>query len=268
MHYVGVVEPLFHFDGRQFMPTEHTRGPWDPRAQHGGPPAALIARAIESLPSESPMAVARLTMEILRPVPLAPLEVSARVERAGRRVELVSATLSSDDQLLCRASAWRMRKLEIPIELRDSPGLEGEAIPPPDHGEPHRPESDEPAFHRTGVQLCFVRGTFAAMGPATAWIRLLRPVVENEEPSPLMRVVAAGDFGNGISAVLDWTNSLFINIDLTVYLDREATGEWICLDARTVIGPDGMGLAESALHDTQGRIGRALQALLVDPVRA
>ena len=96
------------------------------------------------------------------------------------------------------------------------------------------------------------------------WIRLLAPVVEGEEPSPLQRVAAAADFGNGVSRVLSWETHLFINPELTVHLLRPAEGAWICLDARTLIGGAGIGLAESALYDERGRIGGAAQSLLVD----
>ena len=75
--------------------------------------------------------------------------------------------------------------------------------------------------------------------------------------------VAAADFGNGIGAELDVATSVFINPDLTVHLMRPPEGEWVCLDARTRFGPPGTGLAESALWDTRGRIGRALQGLYI-----
>ncbi len=96
------------------------------------------------------------------------------------------------------------------------------------------------------------------------WIRLLAPVVEGEEPSPLQRVAAAADFGNGVSRVLPWETHLFINPELTVQLLRPAEGAWICLDARSLIGEAGIGMAESALYDERGRIGAAAQSLLVD----
>ena len=89
------------------------------------------------------------------------------------------------------------------------------------------------------------------------------PLVAGEEPSPLQRLAAAGDFGNGISAALDWNSYVFINPDLTLYLDRPPEGDWICLDARTIIPPGGIGIAESTLYDQRGRVGRAIQALLV-----
>jgi len=73
----------------------------------------------------------------------------------------------------------------------------------------------------------------------------------------------AGDFGNGISSSLSWDEHVFINPDLTLYIERYPEGEWIGLEARTRIPPGGLGVAESVLYDQRGRVGRALQALLI-----
>jgi Thioesterase-like superfamily len=259
--------PLFQRDGDRFVPGEDTRGPWDSRAQHAGPPAALLARALEALPSEVPMLVTRFSMDILRPVPLTPLTVSARVERPGRRVQLLHAVLRSDDVELCRVSAWRIRRLDTPMRLPARLLQEALSVPAPEQGIPPDLAGAPPAFHSTGVAMRFVAGSFSGAGPSTVWIRLLHPVVDDEPPSPLMRVVAAADFGNGVSAELNWHESLFINCELTVHVQRDLAGEWVGLDARTFLDPHGAGFAESAIHDVQGRLGRSVQSLLVQPAR-
>jgi hypothetical protein len=256
----GMTEPLYVTDGELFVPSEHARGPWDAHSQHGGPPAALMVRAVEALPSEVPMTVARFTMEILKPVPLSPVTVAAHVERKGRRVQLVSAVLSSEGEVVCRARAWRIRVADIDV------GEPSSTLPygGPDQGALFPAESEEPAFHRTGVQLRFVRGRFWDVGPATVWIRLLRPVVDAEAPSPVQRVVAAADFGNGVSSTLAFGRYVYVNVDLTAYVHRQPVGEWICLDSQSSVNRTGVGLADSALYDIQGPIGRSLQTLYVD----
>jgi hypothetical protein len=117
-------------------------------------------------------------------------------------------------------------------------------------------------FAPDAIEIRFVAGGFGG-GPATAWFRLRRPLVDGEQPSPLQRLAAAGDFGNGISAVLSWDEYVFINPDLTLYVERQPEGNWICLESRTTLAPGGTGTAESVLWDEHGRIGRASQALLV-----
>ncbi len=89
-------ESIFVADGDRFVPTEHARGPWDPRALHGGAPAALIAAAFERMQPGAELPFARLSFEFLRPVPMAPLKLSTRISRPGRRVQALEAELSAD----------------------------------------------------------------------------------------------------------------------------------------------------------------------------
>jgi hypothetical protein len=89
------------------------------------------------------------------------------------------------------------------------------------------------------------------------------PLVPDEEPAPLERVLAVADSGNGASWEMDVLRWYSINPELTVHLHREAEGEWICLDAQTAISPGGTGLATSVLSDVRGPVGVGAQSLLV-----
>jgi hypothetical protein len=229
--------------------------------------AALLARAVEACPSDEPVHVARITVELLRPVPLVALAVSAAVTRPGRKVQVVEATVSDGARDLAWARALRIR-LQPPGDAPPGPEVgAGPATPPgPEAGHESPPHiGTYRAFHNTGAELRYVAGSFSAPGPATVWVRLAVPVVAGEEPSPLERVVAAADFGNGVSAELDFARHLFINPDLSVHLARPARGEWVCLDAVTRLGIPGVGVADSRLFDEEGVIGRSLQSLLVEP---
>ncbi len=265
-------EALFHVDGDDVVPTELARGPWSPDALHGGPVAALLARAVESVPTEEPMHVARLTVELLRPVPLDRLSVSVSMARPGRKVQLVDARISSGDRDVAWGRALRIR-LQPPDsradgQPADSPVPDVDPDAPPGPGAGYRtpaPIGAYRAFHNTGAELQYVAGAFDQLGPATVWVRLAVPVVPGESPTPLQRVMAGADFGNGVSSELDFAHHVFINPDLTVYLHRPAVGEWVCLDASTAIGAPGVGVAQSALWDVRGPIGRSLQGLLVEP---
>jgi hypothetical protein len=254
-------DALFTPDGGRFVPSQHARGPWDPAAMHGGPTAALIGAAMESLPSESPMTVVRTTLEILRPVPLRPVSVSARIERNGRRVQFLSASVSDGESELCRATAWRIRVADVDLGMQPQATCD---FAGPEASTPHIPESDEPAFHRTGVEMRYARGSFTELGPSTVWIRLAMPVVAGETPTPLQRALAAADFGNGVSAAVPWGQFVFINTDLTVALPYTPEGEWIGLEARTELNSKGYGVAYSRLFDERRPIGHAIQSLLVE----
>ncbi len=269
---------FFVAEGGRYLPTELTRGPWDPGAQHAGPPAALIGREIARLRGGERREIGRITYEILRPVPIAPLRVEAEVVRPGRAVELVEAALADDEGEVIRARAWRLRRgeVEIPagISSADGPGALGTSpstlrpgFAPPGPGEatPGRfPDTGQDAGYHTAMEYRFVRGGFAEPGPAVAWMRMRVPLVDGERPTPLERVLVAADSGNGVSATLDWSRFLFINVDLTVHLHRQLTGEWVCLDAITIPERNGTGIADTALYDVRGPIGRADQTLLVD----
>jgi hypothetical protein len=257
-------EPLFTPNKRGYVPSDHARGPWDRSAMHGGPPAALMAAVMEALPTEAPMAVVRTTVEIFRPVPLRPIEVAARIEREGRRVQMLMATLTDGNTELCRATAWRMRIADLDLGEQPEPEV---PFARPDDSTLHVPESDDPAFHRTGMEMRYAHGSFEEQGPATVWMRLAVPVIAGQTPTPLQRVLAAADFGNGVSAALPWGQFLFINTDLTVYLHRQPEGEWICLDASTDVDAHGVGVAHSRLYDQRGAIGRSLQGLFIDRLR-
>jgi hypothetical protein len=257
-------DAIFLPDGPgRYRPTELARGPWDPGAQHGGAPAGLLAGALEAVPSDVPMAVLRLTCEFIRPVPLAPLRVETRIARPGGRVQLVEAELSADETVVCRAVALRVRRAQVaaPDGVDPAPG-----VPGPEQAEPVRMrlfDRGPTMFARDGMEVRIARGAFDEVGPAVAWFRLRVPLVAGERPTPLQRIAAAADFGNGISSAVPWETHLFINPDLTVYVERLPEGEWVGLDARTRIGTSGAGLAESVLFDQGGRLGRSLQGLYV-----
>ncbi|MET8650033.1 MULTISPECIES: thioesterase family protein [Nocardia] len=252
-------------DPRRFLSTELTRGPWSPDAQHAGPPSALLGHAIERCEPRAGFQVGRVAVEILGPVPLEPLTVETRVARAGRSVELIQATLSSERGPVMTANAWRFKLADPELDLPETILPTG-ARPGPDHApEPAPfPSTQAIGFH-TGIEYRFVTGSFADAGPAICWIRLKYPIVAGTTPSPLERTLAAADSGNGVSAVLDWDRFLFINTDLTVTLHRQPVGEWVCLDAVTYPQPHGIGLAESVLFDEKGPLGRGTQTLLIGP---
>lgn len=265
-----MTDALFVADGGRFVPTELCRGPWSSDAQHGGPAAALLARAIERFENGAAAAVVRLTIELLRPVPLAPLTIATRFARPGRNVQLVEASLRAGDVEVVRATGLRIRR--TPIAVPPDAATRPAPPPGPAHGSFTAPPWDgmlvRPAFHSDAVEHRFVAGSMASPGPATDWIRLRVPVVAGEPTSPLSRVAAAADFGNGVSWVLPRKDGYsFINPDLTVYVHRLPATEWVCLESVTWIEGEGLGVAESRLWDEHGPIGRAVQALLVGRAR-
>ena len=261
-----MTESIFRAEGGHLVPTEHALGPWDANALHGGAAAALIAGALEAAPADSradPLPVARLTFEFLRPIPLAPLTLSTRVVRPGRRVQGLEAELHHGETVVCRCGALRAQPVACDIGHADPDGTP--PLPGPEQGRPltfSLDDSEQASFAATAIEMRWLSGDDQP-GPAIVWMRLRHAVVPGEPVTPLMRAAAAADFGNGVSAVLPWSDFLFINADLTIQVHRPPEGEWIALDARTRLTPGGTALAESVLHDRRGPVGRALQSLVV-----
>ena len=254
-------DAFYERDGDRFRATALTRGPWDPGSQHAGPPSALIAREVERLEDAGDFQVGRLTFEILRPVPIGPVGVEARIVRPGKRVQMVEASLHNEGGELIRARGWRIRTaaLDLPAELTAL----GEPPPGPEQGSvPEFFATGEDVGYHTAMEWRALSGGFLEAGPAKVWMRQRVPLVEGEEPSPLQRTMVIADVGNGISAVLNPLEYLFINVDLSVHLERMPEGEWVCVDAVSRPRQNGIGSAESVLSDGSGRIGRAVQTLL------
>lgn len=231
--------------------------------QHGGAPASLVAWAAEQIPTREPMRVARITIDLLRPVPIAPLTIRTDVVREGRKIQLCSIALLADGVEVTRASVLKIRA-DAPM-LPDDIGQERIELPGPQAGEAPTEllGGQSNAFIR-GLSLRIVRGGFRQPGPGAVWFRAQRPVVAGQPLSPLMRAAMTSDFCNGVSSVLDFHQWTFINADLTISLARMPVGDWILLDAQTWLGDQGAGLAFAKLGDERGYFGRAIQSMVIE----
>jgi hypothetical protein len=249
-------------DAAGFVATEHSRGPWSLQHQHAGPPSALMARALERLLDGSGMRVVRMTVDILSPVPIGPMTVTASVFRAGRKVQRLEATVEAGGRPVSRATALAIRVAEVALPPRAEAA--SAPPPPPEASAPLRlPFFVDAIGYHTAVETRIASGTWGR-GPAAVWLRPRVALVAGETMSPLQRAMVAADSGNGVAIALDPARFTFLNADLTVALDREPEGEWLCLDAATRAHPDGIGLTDTVLWDGRGVVGRAVQALVVE----
>ncbi len=244
----------------EFDSTELTRGPWSLDHQHAGPPSALIARQVEKHLDDPGFHIARITIDIVRPVPIGRLVVRIQDEHTGRAVRTLRSELHGAGKLLAVAHVVAIRYGKTGADHPD-PGFPVPAHPGGIAENPFPFFADRPGYHET-MELRFASGSFAP-GPATVWFRMKCDVVQGEPASPLQRVMAAADSGNGVSSVLDINQFTFVNPDLTVHLHQYPSGEWICLDATTTTNQSGIGQTRSILYDEHGQIGTAVQDLLV-----
>ncbi|HEX7602551.1 MAG TPA: thioesterase family protein [Polyangiaceae bacterium] len=247
-----------------FDATEHTRGPWAVDHQHGGPPSALAGRALEAVAGAlgvpTPL---RFTVELLRPIPIGRLLVSAEASPEGRGVRRVHGRIVVDGVEVLRILGLFASTRSVDVDVvPDTPV----PTPPESGAEVAFPFFRWPVGYHTAMELRYARGK---VGDASvfAWMRMRMPLVEGENTSPAQRVLVAADSGNGVTAALDWNRYNFANPDLTVALGRLPEGEWIGLDAEMRTERSGVGLAATTLWDRHGVLGRGAQTLLVRPAR-
>jgi hypothetical protein len=258
---------VFTRDGDVWHPSVLSRGPWDPRAQHGGAPSALFAHVAESAMAEAGWQLSRLSVELVKPVPVAPLATRVNAAPPTRATARLTIDLLAGEVLVARAHALMLRSqsLELPAGL-PAPSTPRMLPLPADCSEPLRipglPLSGV-SFYETAMTTRAAQGDVSQGGPAAAWFKLAVPLIDGVATSPAMRAAAAADFGNGLSWVLPAERILFSNADLSLHLYRPPAGEWVGLMAETLVDAGGAGIAQSRLYDEQGPIGIAVQTLVL-----
>lgn len=259
------MDTVYRLEGSRVVTGPLAGGPWDPAMQHGSAPSALIVALAEAVPSAAPMRIARLTVDLMRPIPVAPLDIRTEVLREGRKIQLCNVDLIADGKLTVRGTVLKIRRERH--KLPDTVQGEPVTLPPPGEGRVAKGKiTENPFMACLGMRV--VKGGFNEPGPGAIWFRIERPIIEGQANSAAMRAVVAADFCNGTSSVLDFRAWTFINGDLSVNLARDPVGDWVLLDAETWLGPDGSGIACARLGDAQGYFGRAAQSILVEPRRS
>jgi hypothetical protein len=253
-------EPLG--EGR-FRATAATIGPWAPGLQHGGPPSALLAHLLERLSPRPGARIARLSVELLGPVEVGEMKVSAAVERPGKRVQLLSARAEVNGRETLRALAW-----QLSAEPGRSPVVgPREPAPPLPAPQPQQFFPGLPSFpYGEALEWRFTEGGFSEPGPATVWSRCRIPLVAGEPLTGLTRLVTMVDSANGISWELPLGRFTFVPVDMNLVLRRLPEGEWVGMSATTTVEGDGIGMVRTRLFDAGGMLGEGLHTLFVAPL--
>ena len=259
-------EPLFDaLDERTYLPSIYTRGPWDPTLLHGGPVAALFAELLQA-ESDDECQPARLTVDLIRPVPIAPLELTTTSVREGRRLDVREGVLRASGKPVARATLTSIRIAEM-----DATGLNPDLSPPPD--EPGRvDDSFAPPINAesfVGGAMDFLFAERVGLGHGIGWFRLRRRVLADRPISPLARAAAAADVGNAVSSRRDPSlpRVSFVNADLSLSLSRLPEGEWIRLESTGRWEPSGIGWVRSQMSDVRGEVGAVSNALVLEPMK-
>lgn len=245
----------------RYESTAATAGPWSPKTQHAGPPSALLGRAMERHAQRAELRIARVTLEITRPIPVAELQVGVRTVHSSRRTELLEGEITADGQPVLLARAWRVQRSPA-----DTPRLRPNPAPPP-VPEPQPPHKMAGAYldgYISAMEWRFAPGEgFDTPGPGMAWARQRIPLLAGAADTPLSRALTLADSSWAVGFEIDHARRLVINTDVTVALHRDPVGEWLCLRTATAASPDGSGLAHGDLDDAHGDCGRILQTLFI-----
>lgn len=247
-------------DGLWFIPSEHTRGPWDVDACHAGPPTGLLARAVEQLVPDKRLI--RLTVDLLRPIPFSGFRIETQLERNGRSTAASTASLLDEaGKTMATANALHMVEqpaIHYPTHQTDF-GSPDQAMP---GVFPINAIHDKNCFSGSGVQVRYPEGQSGAPGPTTLWMKTV-PLLDNETPSAFQRICPLGDCGNALGRNAEPAQVNFVNPDLTIALHRDPVGEWLGSKSVAHWQPNGHGMAEALLFDEHGAVGRAVQTLFL-----
>ncbi len=250
-------------DGVWFEPTAYSRGPWDKDACHAGPPTSLLVRAMERLVPGPRLA--RISVDLMRPVPMVGFRVQAEVRRPGRSVTYTEAEIFDEERIYARAFGMHMRQLEgfeVTTAETERPAF-ADAVP---GSFPVRDTAHGLVSIIDSVEVRYdPAGSIGQGGPTTMWMRSNMPILADEEPTPFQKICPLADSGNGISYNEYLDKVLFLNPDLTVSLHREPAGDWFCSRSVSHWQPNGTGMTDSELFDANGPVGRAVQSLLLMP---
>jgi hypothetical protein len=255
-------DAFFRRDGDRFLPSDQARGPWNRETLHGRVVAGLLARTIEQNHHEQAFQFARLTVDLFRAPPFEPVEVATSIAREGNRIRVADGVMTSGGVEIARASA---------VMLRRAPQPSGEVWGPPPWDVPAPDEIASPATEAPpgGTPMWETRpidGDFGSTEQKRAWLRETRSLVDGEAPSPFVRVALAADFTNPFAN--SGSGGLnFVNADVTLYLHRLPVGEWLGFEVAGHHSADGIAVAECALYDTAGAIGRSTVCALANEHR-
>jgi hypothetical protein len=245
----------------RYEPTKASESPWDRKAQHGGPPAALLAHAIDQT-VEGAMRIGRISVDFLGPIPLSEVVIETIPIKPGRRVQLTEARMSVDGRVVVTARAWH-------IATGDTTSASvQEQIEPPRVPSSQTPQhfyaglADDWGYGRS-IEWRFTKGGFDSFGPADVWTRVCLPLIEGETLTGQDRVLIAADSANGLSLSLPMEQWLSIPPTMTATLLRPPTGEWVHMACRTHLAADGVGLAHADMFDVHGFVGEVAQPLLL-----
>lgn len=243
-------EPFFHQEGALFVPSPSSQGPWNPNSLHGRVVAGLLGRCFETAYYDAQFQFTRLTVDLFRLPPMAPLQVETRLIREGNRIRVADGVVSSAGTEIARGRA---------VMLRRSAEPEGTVWSPPDWD-----VLDPEAVGPGGGSISAIwetrpieGGDFGGTQQKRTWLRENRLLIAGEALTPFVRCAVAADYTNPFANSGDH-GLQFVNADLTLYLHRLPVGEWLGFEVASHHSAEGVAVGEATMYDLTGPIGKSI----------
>jgi hypothetical protein len=248
------MQASFTPDGDRLVPSPTAASPWSDEMLNGHHMGGLVGWGVQRDSGDPEFQLSRMTVDMVRAVPMRPLLVQTRRTRDGRRLRAVDVSVTADDVEVLRGSAVLLRRSEHPDSEPWTP--EPWDVPPPE-------EIEGPSGGPMSWEIRRIN-EWGAPGPGRVWMRETADFVAGEPLTPLLRAALMADFTNPLS------NSgpdglAFINTDVTMYLTRDPRGEWIGMESAGHLGAEGVAFGTTWMHDRDGLIGHCVAGALPDP---
>lgn len=243
------VEPFFTSAGDELKPQRPARGPWSDTMLHGRVLGGLMARAIEGAHPAEGFRPARLTVDLFKNTGFVPLRVTTSLVREGRRIRVVDAVVSGPDGPVARAGCVLLRTGGQPDGGGGWAHPEWD-MPAPEDAPAPAPDCDAPLW------LWSPDDVWNGAHRRRAWLREVRPLVDEEPYTPFVRAALAADLA---SPLTHWGAGglSFINADYSLHLARLPEGDAIGLEANGHLSADGVAAGHCVLYDAQGPFGHS-----------
>jgi len=252
-------EGFFRAEGDTLVPAAFATSPWG-QVLHGRLIGGLTARAAEHARAEAPeLACARLTVDMFRSVPLAPVSAITRPVRRGRRIVVLEVTVEQDGTPVGQGRVVLLRRSEQPDgTFRPAPAW---AAPAPSQLGP--PQAASGSRWTPPWESWPVGGATSGLSDGL-WIRDIHPLVTGEPLTPLVRMAMAADIASPVSH-FSTSGLSFINADYTVYLGRDPHGEYVGIQPSGHISERGVAVGQCVIHDERGAVGFVTTAAVANP---
>ncbi len=269
---VGTQDYFFKHDGELYSPQTTAGGPWSESMQHGGPVNAIIAMSVEAVANEIEMDVVRLTIDILKPVPMQPVQVKSHLIRKGGKMAVVDTflTVVGSDEPVASGRAVLLRAMPGKESMIDTAG----PCPESRHTlliEPWLPANIAaqlpPGLHHL-IQFypslnkerpaCWVNGA-ANMLQDRAMTSLEHCATTADMTTVLATRMQATQTGN-----LSFDVAQIMNTNTSIHFSRLPVGEWFAYTDHFIQVCGGYGVAACVIYDEQGCIGKVTQNLIVN----